>query len=58
MSTLKPSDVVIMDSLRVHKTAGVRAGIEAAGAKLLVIPPYSPDLNPMSLAFSKRKALL
>jgi transposase len=40
-------DVVIMDNLRVHKMAGVRAAIEAAGAKLLFIPPYSPDLNPI-----------
>jgi DDE superfamily endonuclease len=44
--TLKPGDVVIMDNLRVHKMAGVREAIEAAGAKLLFIPPYSPDLNP------------
>ena len=43
--TLKPGDVVIMDNLRVHKMAGVREAIEAAGAKLLFIPPYSPDLN-------------
>jgi hypothetical protein len=46
--TLKPGDVVIMDNLRVHKMAGVREAIEAAGAKLLFIPPYSPDLNPTS----------
>jgi len=56
--TLKPGDVVIMDNLRVHKMAGVREAIEAAGAKLLFIPPYSPDLNPIELAFSKLKALL
>jgi transposase len=48
-------DVVIMDNLRV---ADVREAIEAAGAKLLFIPPYSPDLNPIELAFSKLKALL
>jgi len=42
----------------VHKLAGVRAAIEAAGAKLLFIPAYSPDLNPIELAFSKLKALL
>ncbi|MFL5254491.1 MAG: transposase, partial [Rhodopila sp.] len=47
-----------MDNLRVHKIAGVREAIEAAGAKLLFIPPYSPDLNPIELAFSKLKALL
>jgi transposase len=56
--TLKTGDVVIMDNLRVHKMAGVREAIEAAGAKLLFIPPYSPDLNPIELAFSKLKALL
>ena len=51
--TLKPDDVVIMDNLRVHKMAAVRQAIEAAGAKLLFIPPYSPDLNPIELAVSK-----
>ena len=56
--TLKPGDVVIMDNLRVHKLAGVREAIEAVGAKLLFIPPYSPDLNPIELAFSKLKSLL
>jgi transposase len=56
--TLKPGDVVIMDNLRVHKIAGVREAIEAAGARLLFIPPYSPDLNPIEMAFSKLKALL
>src|SRR4051812_43521029 len=47
-----------MDNLRVHKMAGIREAIEAVGAKLLFIPPYSPDLNPIELAFSKLKALL
>jgi transposase len=56
--TLKPGDVVIMDNLRVHKIAGVRDAIAAAGATLLFIPPYSPDFNPIELAFSKLKALL
>jgi transposase len=56
--TLKSGDIVIMDNLRVHKMAGVREAIEAVGAKLLFIPPYSPDLNPIELAFSKLKALL
>jgi transposase len=56
--TLKPGDVVIMDNLRVHKMAGVREAIEAVGAKLLFIPPDSPDLNPIELAFSKLKARL
>jgi transposase len=58
LPTLKPGDVVIMDNLRVHKVAGVRQAIEAVGAKLLFIPPYSPDLNPIEQAFSKLKALL
>jgi transposase len=56
--TLKPGDIVIMDNLRVHKMAGVREAIEAVGAKLRFIPPYSPDLNPIEMAFSKLKALL
>jgi transposase len=56
--TLRQGDVVIMDNLRAHKVAGVREAIEAAGAKLLFIPPYSPDLNPIELAFSKLKSLL
>jgi transposase len=56
--TLKPGDVVIMDNLRVHKIAAVHQALEAAGATLLFIPPYSPDLNPIELAFSKLKALL
>jgi transposase len=56
--TLRPGDVVIMDNLRCHKVAGVREAIEAAGASVMFIPPYSPDLNPIELAFSKLKALL
>jgi transposase len=56
--TLRKGDVVIMDNLGSHKVAGVRTAIEAAGAMLLFIPPYSPDLNPIEQAFSKLKALL
>jgi transposase len=56
--TLKPGDMVIMDNLRCHKVAGVREAIEAAGASLMFIPPYSPDLNPIELAFAKLKASL
>jgi transposase len=56
--TLKPGDIVIMDNLRSHKVAGVREAIVAAGATLLFIPPYSPDLNPIEMAFAKLKALL
>ena len=56
--TLKRGDIVMMDSLPVHKVAGVRAVIEAAGAKLRYLPKYSPDLNPIEQAFSKLKAHL
>ncbi|MDP6427866.1 MAG: IS630 family transposase, partial [Rhodospirillales bacterium] len=56
--TLGPGDVVIMDNLPAHKVAGVRQAIEAVGATLLYLPPYSPDFNPIELAFSKLKALL
>lgn len=55
---LKQDDIVVMDNLSSHKGAGVRAAIEAAGAKLLYLPPYSPDFNPIKNAFSKLKALL
>ena len=55
---LRPGDVVIMDNLGSHKGAGVRRAIEAAGASLLYLPPYSPDFNPIENAFSKLKALL
>jgi transposase len=47
-----------MDNLPVHKVAGVQQTIEAVGAKLLYLPPYSPDLNPIEMAFSRLKALL
>ncbi len=55
---LKPGDTVIMDNLPAHKVAGIRTAIEAAGASLLYLPPYSPDFNPIEMAFSKLKALL
>lgn len=55
---LRSGDVVIMDNLGSHKVAGVREAIEAAGATLLYLPPYSPDLNPIEHAFAKLKALL
>jgi transposase len=51
-----PGDVVVMDDLAAHKVAGVRAAIHAAGASLLHLPPYSPDLNPIEQAFAKPKA--
>ena len=56
--TLKRGDVVVMDNLGSHKGAGVRAAIEAVGARLLYLPPYSPDFNPIENAFAKLKALL
>ncbi|HEY1785743.1 MAG TPA: IS630 family transposase [Pirellulales bacterium] len=55
---LKIGDIVVMDNLSSHKVAGVRQAIEAAGAELRYLPPYSPDLNPIELAFSKLKKLL
>ncbi len=56
--TLKPGDTVVMDNLAAHKVAGVRDLIEAVGAHLLYLPPYSPDFNPIEMAFAKVKALL
>ncbi|MER9670841.1 IS630 family transposase [Mesorhizobium sp. M0203] len=56
--TLSEGDVVVMDNLPAHKAAGVRDAIEAAGASLLYLPPYSPDFNPIENAFAKLKALL
>ena len=56
--TLRKGDVVIMDNLSSHKRQGVREAIESAGAELFYLPPYSPDLNPIELAFSKLKSML
>jgi transposase len=55
---LQPGDVVVMDNLGSHKGPAVREAIEAAGASLLYLPPYSPDFNPIENAFAKLKALL
>ena len=55
---LKPGDIVIMDNLPAHKIAGVRQAIEVTGAGLLYLPPYSPDFNPIEMAFAKLKARL
>jgi len=55
---LRPGDVVVMDNLSSHKVKGVRERIEAAGAELLYLPPYSPDLNPIEKAWAKLKQLL
>jgi transposase len=56
--TLRAGDLVVMDNLAAHKVEGVRAAIAAAGAQVLYLPPYSPDLNPIEHAFAKLKALL
>lgn len=55
---LQPGDIVIMDNLGSHKSQAVRRAIRAAGAKLLFLPPYSPDLNPIEQVFAKLKTLL
>lgn len=56
--TLAPGDIVIMDNLSAHKAEGVRHAIEGAGCRLLYLPPYSPDFNPIEKAFAKLKAVL
>jgi transposase len=56
--TLRPGDIVVMDNLTAHKRAQIRIAIEAAGALLMYLPPYSPDLNPIEMAFAKLKAAL
>jgi transposase len=56
--TLQPGDVVVLDNLAVHKHPEVRAAIEAAGAQLRFLPPYSPDFNPIEQVFAKLKAFL
>ena len=56
--TLKPGDIVVMDNLACHRSAVVRNAIRQAGAELRFLPPYSPDFNPIEMAFSKFKAYL
>ena len=58
MPTLRPGDVVVLDNLAVHKQPDVRLAIEAVGAQLRFLPPYSPDFNPIEQAFAKLKAFL
>ena len=55
---LEPGDVVVMDNLAAHKVAGVSEAIAAVGGSILYLPPYSPDLNPIELAFAKLKRLV
>ena len=58
MPSLRPGQVVILDQLNVHKRAAMRAVIEAAGCRLLLLPSYSPDFNPIEQAFAKIKTHL
>jgi transposase len=55
---LRPGDIVVMDNLSSHKNARIRESIEARGATLIYLPPYSPDLNPIEMVFSKIKQTL
>jgi transposase len=56
--TLRPGDVVVLDNLAMHKQPEVQTAIERVGARLRFLPPYSPDFNPIELAFAKLKAFL
>jgi len=56
--TLRAGDVIVLDNLAVHKQPAVRAAVEAVGAHLRFLPPYSPDFNPIELAFAKLKAFI
>ena len=56
--TLSVGETVVMDNVRTHKVAGVRKAIEARGANVLYLPPYSPDFNPIEKPFSKIKSIL
>ena len=56
--TPRPGDIVILDNLPAHKPSAIRQAIEATGAAMLFLPPYSPDFNPIEMGFSKIKALL
>lgn len=58
LPTLSAGDIVICDNLSSHKVSGVREAIESIGAQIVFLPPYSPDLNPIEMAFSKMKTLL
>lgn len=58
LPTLKEGDIVVMDNLGSHKVAGVEEAIHSVGASVLYLPPYSPDLNPIEMVFSKLKTLV
>ena len=55
---LHPGDLVVMDNRSSHRSASVRSAIEAAGAEVVLLPPYSPDPNPTEMVFSKPKQLI
>lgn len=57
LPTLTPGDIVVMENMSSHKVQGVREAIESVGAEVRYFPPYSPDLNPIKLAYSKLKKL-
>ena len=56
--TLQPDDIVVLDNLPAHKIAAVRQAIAKAGVQFFLLPPYSPDMNPIEMAFAKLKTLL
>lgn len=56
--TLRTGDIVFMDNVSVHKVAGIQEAIEARGARVVYLPAYSPDLNPIEQVFAKLKAIL
>ena len=56
--TLRRGDIVVLDNLPAHKISAVRAAIHRAGAQFFLLPPYSPDLNPIEMVFAKLKTLL
>jgi len=58
LPTLREGDIVVLDNLSSHKVAGIKEAIESVGAKVLYLPPYSPDLNPIEMVFSKLKMLV
>jgi len=58
LPTLKPGDLVVMDNLSSHKSTAVQRAIASVGAQVLYLPPYSPDLNPIEMVYSKIKALV
>ena len=58
LPTLREGDIVVMDNLSSHKVSGVKEAIESVGAKVLYLPPYSPEFNPIEMVFAKLKTLV